>query len=306
MVENRAAAVPITYRGFGSASPVARLLPSLTTMSAHNNSDDEHDEESASRRGRARGGGPGVDLVRDLLRKAQEEGASGGEAPAARSGFFSGGGHTLGGEGSAGTYVPGARAEVEDELAIRRLTFWRDGFTVEDGPLKRYDDPANADVLAAIHAGHAPPSILNMRPGQRVDVQVSKRTEDDYVPPPAKPFSGTGNRLGAPTSAPSASVARAAPASNASINPRFEVDTTQPTTSIQVRLADGTRLIARMNLTYTVDDLRGFIDAARPAGRAYTIGTTFPTCVLYPAEDTRTRTVKEAGLGGVVVVQSWA
>jgi UBX domain-containing protein 1 len=100
----------------------------------------------------------------------------------------------------------------------------------------RYDDPANADVLAAIHAGHAPPSILNVRTGQRVDVQVSKLTKDDYVPPPAKPFSGAGNRLGAPTSAPSASVARAAPvpapASSASINPRFEVDTTQPTTSI--------------------------------------------------------------------------
>ncbi|KAJ7851536.1 SEP-domain-containing protein [Mycena olivaceomarginata] len=278
-------------------------------MSAHNDSDDEHDEEtyfaggersgiSVQNPGRGRGGGPGVDLVRDLLRKAQEE----------DRGFFSGGGHTLGGEGSSSTYVPGARQEVEDELAIRRLTFWRDGFTVEDGPLMRYDDPANADVLAAIHAGHAPPSILNVRPGQRVDVQVSKRTEDDYVPPPAKPFSGAGNRLGAPTSAPSASVARAAPvpapANSANINPRFEVDTTQPTTSIQVRLADGTRLIARMNLTHTVGDLRGFIDAARPAGRAYTIGTTFPTRVLDPAEDART--VKEAGLGGVVVVQSWA
>ncbi|KAJ7681463.1 SEP domain-containing protein [Mycena olivaceomarginata] len=182
-------------------------------MSSHNDSDDEHDEEtyfasgersgiSVQNLGRGRGGGPGVDLLRDLLRKAQEEGASSGEASAARSGFFSGGGHMLGGEGSASMYVPGAREAVEDELAIRRLTFWHDGFTIEDGPLMRYDDPANADVLAAIHVGHAPPSILNMRPGQRVDVQVSKRTEDDYVPPPAKPFSGTGNRLGAPTSAP--------------------------------------------------------------------------------------------------------
>ncbi|KAJ7757846.1 hypothetical protein B0H14DRAFT_405784 [Mycena olivaceomarginata] len=31
---------------------------------------------------------------------------------------------------------------------------------------------------------------------------------------------------------------------------------------IQVRLADGTRLIARMNLTHTVGDLRGFIAPA--------------------------------------------
>ncbi|KAJ7843412.1 hypothetical protein B0H14DRAFT_3689452 [Mycena olivaceomarginata] len=204
--------------------------------------------------------------------------------------------NTLGGEGSASTYVPGARQEVEDELAIRRLTFWCDGFTVEDGPLMRYDDPANADVLATIHAGHAPPSILN----------------DDYVPPPAKPFSGAGNRLGAPTSAPSASVARAAPvpapASSASINPCFEVDTTQPglaTIALSLGLCRTfALLIACMNLTHTVGNLRGFIDVARPAGRAYTIGTTFPTCVLNPAGDTCT--VKEAGLGGVVVVQSWA
>ncbi|KAJ7834897.1 hypothetical protein B0H14DRAFT_3871279 [Mycena olivaceomarginata] len=96
----------------------------------------------------------------------------------------------------------------------------------------------------------------------------------------------------------------AAPApasSSASVNPRFEVDTTQPTTSIQVRLADSTKLIARMKLTRTVADLRGFIDA--PAGRPYTIGTTFPTRVLDPAEGART--VKETGLGGVVVVPSW-
>jgi hypothetical protein len=46
--------------------------------------------------------------------------------------------------------------------AIRRLTFWRDGFTVGDGPLMRSDDPANADVPAVIHASQAPPSILNV------------------------------------------------------------------------------------------------------------------------------------------------
>jgi hypothetical protein len=33
---------------------------------------------------------------------------------------------------SLGLPGPGARAEVEDELAIRRLTFWCDGFTVEE------------------------------------------------------------------------------------------------------------------------------------------------------------------------------
>jgi hypothetical protein len=43
--------------------------------------------------GCGRGGGPGVDLVQNLLRKAQEEGVSGGEAPAARSGSLTAGAH---------------------------------------------------------------------------------------------------------------------------------------------------------------------------------------------------------------------
>ncbi|KAF8160143.1 hypothetical protein K438DRAFT_1776685 [Mycena galopus ATCC 62051] len=98
---------------------------------------------------------------------------------------------------------------VEDDLTIRRLTFWRDGFTVEDGPLMRYDNPADADV--------------------------TQRT-NDYVPPPPKPFSGSGNRLGALVSAASSTSysTTAASAATASDPISFEVDQTQPTTSLIV------------------------------------------------------------------------
>ncbi|KAJ7759706.1 SEP-domain-containing protein [Mycena olivaceomarginata] len=254
-----------------------------------NNNDDEHDEktyfaggehrsrervcicaraewypgaESGTRARRRAWRECGAGSVEESRRRARSAGAS-----AARLGLFSGGGHTLGGERSASTYVPVAR-DMEDELAIRRLTFWRDGFTVEDEPLIRR---VNADVLADIHAGHAPPSILNVRPEQRVDVQASRRTEDDYLEP------------------------RSRLRRKRSINPRFEVDTTQPT-SIQACLADRTRLIARMNLAHTVGDLCGFIRSLYH--RHY-----LPTRALDSAGDART--VKEAGLSGVVVVQSW-
>ncbi|KAJ7675594.1 SEP domain-containing protein, partial [Mycena polygramma] len=199
------------------------------------------------------------------------------------------------------------------------LTFWRQGFTVEDGPLMRYDDPQHADVLAAIHSGSThPPAILNVRPGERVDVQVTKRTEEDWVPPKPKPFSGAGNRLGAPvpgsstssstTAAAAGSASQGSAGANASggsasgassITPRFEVDSTQPTTSVQVRLADGTRIVCRMNLTHTAQDLRNFINAARPENltRAYTIGTTFPNRVLSDMG----ATIEGAGVGGVLL-----
>lgn len=93
-------------------------------------------------------------------------------------------------------------------------------------------------------------------------------------------FGGEGHRLGAPvpsTTGPAASVempgsfpvstttpaaSGSAPARSAeSINTRFEVDQSLPTTSVQVRLADGTRMVCRMNLTHTVGDIRNFINA---------------------------------------------
>ena len=43
-----------------------------------------------------------------------------------------------------------------EETAIRHLTFWRDGFSVEDGELRRYDDPAQAQILSEINAGYQP------------------------------------------------------------------------------------------------------------------------------------------------------
>jgi len=89
-----------------------------------------------------------------------------------------------------------------------------------------------------------------------VELRVTKRTEEDYVPAAgSQVFSGTGFRLGAVVPDVSSSSSAAMPgnlpstssgAPSASVEPdrinaKFEVDQTQPTTSIQIRLADGTR-----------------------------------------------------------------
>jgi UBX domain-containing protein 1 len=191
----------------------------------------------------------------------------------------------------------------------------------------RYDDPENSRILNEINSGRAPPSILNVAPGQPVELRVARRLDENYVPPAAAPaaaFSGSGHRLGGvvpdilgtghtdPTTAmPGALGTGPAGANNAgpsgstaaAANPRFEVDQSQPTTSVQIRLADGTRLVCRMNLTHKVGDIRNFINAARPENlaREYTIGTTFPNKTL----DNDALTVEEAGLKNAVVVQRW-
>jgi len=274
----------------------------------------------------------GRNLMRDLLEHAANDGPLEPEPEiTSRSAAFSGGGYTLGSDEVESTYVPDPNGPPDpaEETVIRHLTFWRDGFSVEDGELRRYDDPAQAQILSEINAGRAPPSILNVLPDQPVELRVSRRIDEDYVPSPRRGFAGSGNRLGGvvpePVSAPqgggmpgsfpaagsssAAAAAAAPPPSSRSHDPdtittRFSVDQTKPTTSVQVRLADGTRLVARMNLTHRVGDLRSFINASRPENNArpYTLGTTFPNRTL----DDDSVTIDAAGLRISVIVQRWA
>jgi len=229
-----------------------------------------------------------------LIRAGPPPGPSG--SALAGSSFFSGGGHTLGSDDVESTYIPDPNAprrksrciclrllysqllatEPEQETAIRHLTFWRNGFSVEDGELMLYDNPAHAQILNEINSGQviigvnssgcclstslcsvAPPNILNVLPGQPVEVRVAKRLQEDYKESPRRGgsvFSGAGNRLGSPVpaavSGSSASMPGTFPSASTEVRSRgseqtgvtrFEVDQTKPTTSVQIRLADGTR-----------------------------------------------------------------
>lgn len=104
---------------------------------------------------------------------------------------------------------------------------------------------------------------MNVRTGQHVELRVAKRVNEDYEPPKGiKTFGGTGHRLGGvlpnveshgssssvPGSFPSGgnTPQLKSPSSGdvkASFSTKFEVDQSQPMTSIQIRLADGTRYV---------------------------------------------------------------
>ena len=116
---------------------------------------------------------------------------------------------------------------------------------------------------------------MNTHPNQHVELRVAKRITEDYVPPKGlRVFAGSGHRLGAvapdftsnmetsSTSMPGTrSTVQSFTIDRDHTSTRFEVDQSLPTTSVQIRLADGTRMVCRMNLTHTVLDIRNFINA---------------------------------------------
>ncbi|KAK6120627.1 hypothetical protein DH2020_045622 [Rehmannia glutinosa] len=185
-----------------------------------------------------------------------------------------------------------------------RLLSGRNGFTVDDGPLRRLDDPQNASFLESIRKSECPMELAPADKRTAVHVNLTRK-EEDYRQPEKRrlPFHGVGRTLGStsdvtptePTNVPI--VLTAAP------TPSFGlvVDQDKPCTSIQLRLADGTRMVSRFNHYHTIRDIRGFIDASRPDGpRTYQLQTMgFPPKQLTDMD----QTIEEAGIANSVVIQ---
>lgn len=80
--------------------------------------------------------------VEAIFDQARRSGASGGPAEnllPSSSRNFTGTGRLLSGGTSSTPQQP--------EVLNHNITFWNNGFTVDDGPLRRLDDPENASFL---------------------------------------------------------------------------------------------------------------------------------------------------------------
>ncbi|KAJ9170040.1 hypothetical protein P3X46_018176 [Hevea brasiliensis] len=215
---------------------------------------------------------------------------------------FTGTGRLLSGE-----TVPSA--PQPPEVVNHTVTLWRNGFTVDDGPLRRFDDPANASFLESIKKSECP---LELEPAdRRTQVHLDLMRREDNFSEPEKlqiPFKGVGrmlcsssSRVTPAASNPSSSTTLSKTVPSPAIG--LTVDSSAPTTSIQLRLADGTRMVARFNLHHTIRDIRDFIEASRPGGaRNYQLQTMgFPPKQLTDPE----QTIEEAGIASSVVIQKF-
>ena len=158
-------------------------------------------------------------------------------------------------------------------------------------------------------------AIMNVEKNQEVEVKLEQHQEK-YKAPKKKytPFAGGGQRLGSPTPGPGSTRDTTAPPlpatttltpSTSAPQPTVQVNDSEPTISLQIRLGDGTRLVSRFNTTHTIGDVYSFVTAsnASSSAREWVLMTTFPSKEL---------TDKNQALGdlaefkrGGVMVQKW-
>ncbi|PYI12212.1 P-loop containing nucleoside triphosphate hydrolase protein [Aspergillus sclerotiicarbonarius CBS 121057] len=224
------------------------------------------------------------DIKKKIIEKAKRAQPPPSDDTTRRS-HFTGTARTLGGDEAPSRVIdaPSAPDSQRPQRVHRTLHFWADGFSVDDGELFNADDPINREILDGIRQGRAPLSIMNVQAGQEVDVEIKQHDEKYVKPKPKyKPFAGAGQRLGSPTPGvkPPAVAAAAAPTPSQSSEPaKPDVDESQPTVTLQIRLGDGTRLTSRFNTSHTIGDVYQFVSAASPSSqsRAWTLMTTFPS-----------------------------
>lgn len=237
---------------------------------------------------------PIKDYVSEVFRQAQggnleqfdsTEGASSSEQ-GLRS--FVGTGYRLGQTDDDHVAVPStssSRKKRDDHCDTVTVRVFRQGFTVDDGELRPYEDPRNREFFESITHNEIP-AELRKQGRSMVHVNVEDHLSEDYVKraPKFKAFQGSGHTLGSPT--PTMTEDLPAPSAASGNSAENEVKATSdlnvrqdlPTTMISIRLADGGRLSARFNLTHTVQDIRRYIGTARPEyfSRQYMLLTTFP------------------------------
>lgn len=215
---------------------------------------------------------------------------------------FTGAGYRLGDgteESSSSQPVVLGRKNV-----VKTLTFYKNGFQVDEGPLREYSDPANQQFLREVESGYVPREMEEPGMGN-VSINLVDKKDEEYIPPKPKvqPFSGRGYRLEGSEGGSVSTISTGESGSSQTVNPMpSEVDPNKPTTSIQIRLHDGTRLVARFNEDQTLGDIRRFVSSARPlpSNTNFELSLQFPRQIL--SEDSKT--IRELGLKGSVIVQT--
>ncbi|KAM7037316.1 UBX domain-containing protein 2B isoform 2-T2 [Passerculus sandwichensis] len=206
-------------------------------------------------------------IVAELFKEAKEHGAvpldeasrASGDFSKAKS--FSGGGYRLGDSSQKHSeYIYGENQDVQILLKL-----WRNGFSLDDGELRSYSDPTNAQFLESVKRGEIPLELQRLVHGGQVNLDMEDHQEQEYVKPRLrfKAFSGEGQKLGSLTPEIVSTPSSPEEEEKSILNAPVLIDDSMPATKIQIRLADGSRLIQRFNQTHRdacqMESYRGFM-----------------------------------------------
>lgn len=186
------------------------------------------------------------------------------------------------------------------------VTVYRNGFTVNDGPLRSHADPENRAFMQNLAEGYCPPELVEN--GQPADVKLENKVEEDYNPKSSggrgaggssfSAFGGTGAAVG--------DIALQAtplivPGTQGNGAPLIVDETGGDVVRVQIKFPDGSREVAKFNKNHSVRHLIARIELLRPNLRPYHLlsGNRGPPKPLEPSQ--YDNLLVDAGLAGALV-----
>ncbi|XP_018574182.1 NSFL1 cofactor p47 [Anoplophora glabripennis] len=282
----------------------------FATMNTLTTSSDEEEEGQAYYAGGSEHSGQQIlgppkkqDIVADMFKSVHEHGVEILEPSASSSSSraFKGTGYKLGQDNNDTEIIPGAPEPSPPAEVTLRL--WQNGFSVNDGDLRAYTDPQNKEFLDSIRRGEIPQELRQGTSEVHLvmedhRMEAFKSAQKKKI---VKAFQGHGYTLGSP--APiviGAPCEEDKPANEAKAKDLIKVDDSKPTTNLQIRLADGSRLVGQFNYEHTIGEVRSYIQAARPQyqSQPFNLLSTYPSKVLDDAQ-----TLQAAGLLNAAIMQ---
>ena len=180
---------------------------------------------------------------------------------------------------------------------LRTITFYRDCFQVDDGPIRPVSDPENKKFLDEVSKGYCPKELQDGKGNAPEISLVDKRSED---PPKAaaekfNAFRGEGVSLGGTSQVSSGDstvfeVRRVASC--------VEVSPSKPKTRVRVKLPNGKAVVGNFNKFHTVNDLMEFVNVNVTGVKMYQLLSGRPP---KPIENNGSITLDAAGLCGASV-----
>ncbi|KAJ8605135.1 hypothetical protein CTAYLR_000464 [Chrysophaeum taylorii] len=179
----------------------------------------------------------------------------------------------------------------------RVITMYANGFTIDDGPFRSLDDPANKPFLRDVGRGVVPRELEDSaQESGAYHLELVDRRAEHYKAPAYVAFSGGGNTLGTLPSSPAVE-----PVVSEDQQPKpapVVIDDAQPKTTLQIRLANGRRIRATLNLSHTVAHLEAYV-RAHSDNRPFVLLAGYPPAILAD----RDATIQSANLQGASITQ---
>eukprot|EP01102_Stenamoeba_stenopodia_P000040 TRINITY_DN10019_c0_g1_i1.p1 TRINITY_DN10019_c0_g1~~TRINITY_DN10019_c0_g1_i1.p1 ORF type:complete len:389 (+),score=95.67 TRINITY_DN10019_c0_g1_i1:182-1348(+) len=193
---------------------------------------------------------------------------------------FSGAGYSL----SSPTATSSNRSsspEEETQIIEVNVTFWKKGYSIDNGELRRMSEKKHRDFLRSLNEGILPLELSSRaKSSSRASFKIHliDRKTETYVPTPSK-----GRTISdSPSSASASSISSSSSQLGHRDGVSIVVDETQPKTQILVRLASGGTTTLVLNTTHCLRDLFSLVESLSPApeGKSVQLRLTYPRKVF--------------------------